>query len=314
VNTVEGGLDLELVACPICGSYEAEPVAVGNDFACGSSRDTYLTVCCSICGLLYLNPRPVPSAATALYPEPYFAAAMPGLGRARGPVTAEARRLIDRGRSLLSSGRVLLVSYGPELPLDTLRRAGHWSVEVLTAHEQFARAAREVGLPAQVGRRAPPAPVEAYDLVLLLYSLEHCEFPAAELRSIGRLLKPGGHALLATPNAGSTAWRLFRGRHWGGYDFPRHRCLFTRQVLQRLAKDAGLVIERAETLGNAETWLRSVACLLKDWGAPAWLQGPPARGSLIWRALGNLAETLAQARGRGSLLEVVLSKPLEPAR
>ena len=111
----------------------------------------------------------------------------------------------------------------------------------------------------------------AYDLVLLLYSLEHCDSPAEEMAAVRKLLRAGGRAVILTPNADSTIGSLFRGRHWTGYDFPRHQCLFGPRALRQLAERSGFLIERLGSRDHAGRGQASAENLLRDWGAPGWL-------------------------------------------
>ena len=48
-DTLASPVSLEPTSCGLCGSEEAEPVAVGEDFRGRLSRDTYLAVRCSTC-------------------------------------------------------------------------------------------------------------------------------------------------------------------------------------------------------------------------------------------------------------------------
>ncbi len=47
-----------------------------------------------------------------------------------------------------------------------------------------------------------------FDLVVAVEVIEHLENPTGFLRSVSRLLKPGGFAILTTPNVGNAAARL----------------------------------------------------------------------------------------------------------
>jgi SAM-dependent methyltransferase len=313
----ETGLKLVLVRCPLCGADEAEPVAVGSDFAHSSSRDSFLAVRCTECELTYLNPRPAPEERPRLYPPDYFSSVEPGGRRALGSSRAAALRTVRRCRSLAPNGRVLVAAYGAALNLETVRQAGQpgWAVEALTPHERLARGGRQQGVSVHQGRApALRAREGAYDVVFFLDALEHCESPLEELRSLRRLLREGGRLVLFTQNADSAVGRTFRGRHWAGYDFPRHVCLFGPGALRRLAREADLVIERLGTVGSPEVWVRSAAQLLDDWRAPAWLRGSASRGSFVLRGMAALAESGARLRGQGAVIEAVLRHPGEADR
>jgi hypothetical protein len=103
--------------------------------------------------------------------------------------------------------------------------------------------------------------------------------------------------------------RLFRGRHWAGYDFPRHLTLFEARVLRRMAVEAGFQVERIATVGSPRTWVDSTFNLLQDWAALSWLTRPARRGSAIVHGLAVPVEAVARLMGRGAWLEAVLRKP-----
>jgi len=78
------------------------------------------------------------------------------------------------------------------------------------------------------------------EVVLLLEVLEHVSDPAAALRAIAAAVRPGTRILFTVPLYGRLE------RVWG------HRSVFDRRRLERLCRQAGLVIERAEPLQS--TW------------------------------------------------------------
>ena len=218
-------LKLVLVPCPLCGEDEAEPVAVGSDLAHGTTSDSFLAVRCGGCELVYLRPRPAAEERLRLYPPSYFSPSDARSRPERRRAHAVARRMVRACPSPPPNARLLEVGYGARLHLGELRRCGPrtWVLEVVTPHETLARAGRSEGFIVYPGRgRALEDRGAIYDVVFLLHALEHCESPLEELKSLRRLIRPGGRLILLTENADSAVGRVFRGRHWAGYDFPRH--------------------------------------------------------------------------------------------
>jgi SAM-dependent methyltransferase len=309
-----GTLQLIPATCPLCGADEGEPVAVGNDFAHGTTGDSFLVLSCHGCGLLYLNPRPAPEEWHRLYPPGYFN--RPDCGH--GGISRTAIRELLRACGAISPGaRVLTVGYGPTLHLGELRRAGSgsWALEALTPHESLARAAEQAGLAVHRGR---PDTLEAegasYDLILLLHALENCDAPLEEVRAIRGLLRDGGRLVIMTPNAASAAWRLFQGRHWAGYDFPRHRCLFSPETLRRLAADAGFAVDRVGSLGDGRVWAASAGYFARDWSAPAWLTRAATAAFGVLGTVEAMASGTWSPRAGCPQLAAVLRNPAEMAR
>lgn len=50
---------------------------------------------------------------------------------------------------------------------------------------------------------------ESFDCVAFKEVIEHIHRPVEALREINRILRPGGHLVLTTPNANADAWRVF---------------------------------------------------------------------------------------------------------
>jgi SAM-dependent methyltransferase len=86
---------------------------------------------------------------------------------------------------------------------------------------------------------------ESFDAISMFHVLEHEQQPLDLLRRVHRILKPGGRLLVGVPNAASLARRLF-GRHWMGYDFSRHRQVFTPRSLQATLSAAGFESDRLQ--------------------------------------------------------------------
>ena len=308
------GLQLVLIDCPLCGEGEGEPVAVGKDFAHGVTQDSFLVLACGSCGLLYLNPRPGPEERRRLYPAEYFRGEESASRTHQRPCVRALLELVRSCRIAKPSAHVLEVGYGPTLHVTCLRQAGpgSWVLDVATPHSSLARAAEGAGC------RVYETPAEAldegparYDLVVLVYALEHCAFPLEELASLRRLLRPGGRLVVVTPNAGSRTCRLFRGRHWTGYDFPRHPCLYDAGALRRLAEASGFTVERLRARNHGGMWVRSAENFLADWAVPAWVRRLGAGMLPLLSGPVQLAERLNGTNATGAQLEAILRKPAE---
>ena len=96
-----------------------------------------------------------------------------------------------------------------------------------------------------------------FDLVVSIQTIEHLLDPAAGLRELARVLKPGGTLLLSTDNRRNLITRTLNGPRWlvASLLGKRHARLklrfphrsFSCGELDRLMTDAGLVIERVRT-------------------------------------------------------------------
>jgi SAM-dependent methyltransferase len=78
----------------------------------------------------------------------------------------------------------------------------------------------------------------SWDLVVALDVIEHVSDPGDFVATVGRLLAPGGVAIIGTPDAGSRVARLMGRRWW--HIRPPHLYYFNRDAIAELAARAGL--------------------------------------------------------------------------
>ncbi len=308
-------LNLVPALCVLCGVEDVEPIAVGADFEYRTSRDEFLAVRCRRCKLVYLNPRPADSEAARIYPDAYhafqFRPAKYGLVyRVRRRL--EARRLLRWCRGLPDDARILDVGCGDGLHLGLLREFGRpdWTVDGVDADARAVAAALSDGLTVHHGQvETMGFPPESFHLVLLIMTVEHLSDPANTLRTVARLLAPGGRVAIVTDNVGSPDFALFGGRHWGGFHFPRHTYLFDRITLAALGTNAGLTVERISTAVSPVNWVYSFRNWLDDWGGPRWLVNRLSLRSALSLGLFTLLDMPLAAVGRGAILHGAFRKP-----
>lgn len=312
-------LRLEHVSCCVCGSEDADPIGVGEDFEYRTSADTFLAVRCRHCGLIYLNPRPRIDEFSRIYPPNYHAF---GFTASRyGFVYAirrrlEAQRLLRWCRGLPADARIVDVGCGDGFHLKLLADycAPGYRLEGVDPDSRAVEAAKRNGLEARWGTlenlALEPA---AYDLALLIQTIEHVADPPALLRRIREILRPGGKLMIVTDNSDSLDRKLFGRRHWGGYHFPRHWNLFNKTSLARLATNVGLQVERITTIVSPVNWVYSVRNVLVDYGATPKLYEHFSLNSVGSLAFFTLLNSGERALGRGALLCATLTRGADSA-
>ena len=95
-----------------------------------------------------------------------------------------------------------------------------------------------------------PEFAEAFDAVTMWDVIEHLEEPQSALLTIKSRLKPRGHLILSTPDAGSLAARIL-GRKWYYLDPIQHISLFNRSNLSTLLGGAGFTVLSVKSMGHA---------------------------------------------------------------
>ena len=89
----------------------------------------------------------------------------------------------------------------------------------------------------------------SFDVILAVEVIEHLENPRHMLREVARLLKPGGAAILSTPNTGSVRSIItfaVRGHHaqFDDSNYPAHITPVSEVDFVRIGQEAGLDAQR----------------------------------------------------------------------
>lgn len=311
----DGPLRMIPTRCCVCADDDAEPIAVGEDFEYRTSRDSFLAMRCRGCGLFYLNPRPDVSELPRIYPPSYhafdFSPERFGLiYKVRRRL--EARRLLSWCRGLPDDARILDVGCGDGFHLKLLRDFGKpsWRLEGVDCSSAAVACARRAELEVHEGKvESLGLPQNVYHLALVIQTIEHIENPLETLAAVRSLLRKGGSVVIVTDNTSSLDCKLFRGRHWGGFHFPRHWNLFNRDAMHRLAKNADLDVVHIGTQVSPVNWVYSLRNLLVDWGAPAWAYKRFSLQSPVALAVFTLLDNCMRLFGRGALLRAILRRP-----
>lgn len=157
-------------------------------------------------------------------------------------------------RSVPKNVRVLDVGcgFGQSLAYHTARGCDVYGVE---ADENIRRVAEKFGYKVHVGLFDDSIYKSDYfDYVTMDQVVEHVSDPLSTLRGVARILKPGGIAVLSTPNARGWGAKCF-GRRWINWHAPYHVQFYSRHSMQIAAEQAGLVVDEVKTITNPE-WVR----------------------------------------------------------
>jgi SAM-dependent methyltransferase len=286
-------LELEPVACPLCGERSATPLFDQRDLVLGVPG-RFALARCPRCGLLYQNPRVRLDQLGLAYPTNYAAHVRePDLSRTvrelgpggrrllavrlgyrhldPGPVSrAERVRAAIAGRRIVKAlppwagrGRLLDVGCASGKFLRQMAAVG-WTCAGIEPDPEAAARARQVTPNVFTGEpmAAPFAP-ESFDLVTAFHVLEHLPDPLAVLRRMLGWLAPGGTAVVEVPNVGGLGARLF-GPYWSGLDLPRHLVHFSPATLTALVVRAGGRVVTLHHRTKPRYLIRSLRGLLAD--------------------------------------------------
>jgi 2-polyprenyl-3-methyl-5-hydroxy-6-metoxy-1,4-benzoquinol methylase len=247
---------LAFQCCRICGgNIDLENCVYDDRY--GYSDFFYIYKCIS-CGHRFLNCEFTSAQLVELYTDYYprstydvskykpaesahgFSAWLNGVARSAYCWIPENVRVLDIG-----------CGFGESLGYHKARGCDVYGVE---ADENIRRVADSYGFNVHVGLFDPDQyEPDFFDYVTLDQVIEHVIDPIETLRGIARVLKPGGVAILSTPNSNDWGARLF-GHRWINWHAPYHIQHFSRASMRIAAEKSGMLVERARTLTSSE-WL-----------------------------------------------------------
>jgi len=243
--------------CPVCKSVSLLPFGVRYDDRYGYPG-VFALAKCRDCGHIFLENEFTPLQLRELYSN-YYPRSTYKLEDHRPYVERTGwRAWLDGEQSspfrwVPRNVRVLDIGcgFGESLGYYEARGCEAYGVE---ADENIRRVAEKFGYKAHVGLFDPEVYEEDYfDYITMGQVIEHVTDPVQTLRGIARVLKPGGVAILSTPNAGGWGAMTF-GSRWINWHAPYHLQFFTVRSMRLAAEQAGLVLERSITV-TPSAWL-----------------------------------------------------------
>jgi SAM-dependent methyltransferase len=224
-----------LDACPVCS---------GRDFRAVMRVDSHPVVQCTRCGLQLTNPQPSDAELAAIYGPNYVLVENDAAGEAM--VLRSKRATADHYLDVLAAagvparGQLLEIGCGQG---NFLRQAANRGFDVTgVEYSRFACERARANLDAR-GRvlqgeiTVLANEAAAYDVCVLCDVIEHVRDPAAFLRHIVRLLRPGGILLVVTPSLASWSARVLRSR-WMEYK-AEHLFYYAPDTLRQQLTGAG---------------------------------------------------------------------------
>lgn len=155
------------------------------------------------------------------------------------------------------------------------------------ADENIRRIADKYGFKVHVGLFDPNQyEPDFFDYVTLDQVIEHVTDPIETLKGIARILKPGGMAIVSTPNANGWGAQLF-GRFWINWHAPYHLQHFSVKSMSIAAEKAGLNVKSYKTLTSSEwllyQWMHLLT--LPVMTKPSQFWSPKATRGLIYKMI-----------------------------
>lgn len=156
-------------------------------------------------------------------------------------------RWVPKGIRVLDIG----CGFGESLGYYKSRGCDVYGVE---ADENIRRVADKFGFKVHVGLFDPDVyKPDFFDYITMAQVIEHVTDPITTLKGVARILKPGGTAILSTPNSNGWGARVFSNK-WINWHVPYHIQHFSIKSLELAATKAGLQVKEYKTI-TASEWL-----------------------------------------------------------
>lgn len=271
---------------------------------------------CASCGLIYLDPRPDSTEIDRYYPEDYIS-----YPKAIEDESSKFRKL-DRRYGLYKrcnevikrtgkAGRILDVGSATGIFLYGMKQRGWETFGVEPSHHAAEFARKRFNLEVVEGYLEEAHFESGYfDVVTLWDVLEHVPSPRETLKEISRILKPNGWLVLSLPNPNSWERKWF-GKHWAGWDVPRHFHIFNQNTLTRYLQTADLkLVEISSFTGRHGVLVLNIQFWLTDLRLPPtvkkWILG--VSKSLPARILTYPFYNVADRLNKSSIMAVFAQK------
>jgi len=331
--------------CPVCGSRESRVLYTNlKDRLFTAPGEWTLKQCCD-CGSAFLDPRLTredigkayetysthstasnQSNSNSLVRRFYEGLKAGYLSRHWGytqgtkhwqRLLGSSLRFLPRPQSQLDSevmylraspGKFLLdVGCGSGELTASMRDLG-WQVEGLDFDVMAVQEAQKRGFKVRLGTLEEQSyPGASFDAIIMSHVIEHVHDPFALLTECYRILSPGGHMVVLTPNICSLCHRLF-GVNWRGLEPPRHLQIFDPLSLQQLATRVGFMKATVHTTIRSTSWMFVRSNLLWRKGYYSEKEPAPLATKLRGLVVQHLAWTILHVRpyaGEESVLVAV---------
>jgi 2-polyprenyl-3-methyl-5-hydroxy-6-metoxy-1,4-benzoquinol methylase len=232
----------ESIRCPGCGSEGARPFLPCDGFA---------FVRCRACSLVYQDPQPVFDDLRRRYAGEYFSYELENERNFFGLMRLGLRDIrFEALTAGLAGPRTFLdIGCATGMLIASMKEAGWEASGVDLCRESAEYGMAHRGISIFIGTLEEAAfPAESFAVVHFSHLIEHVPDPRGFLAEVRRILRPGGFALITTPNVDGLQARLF-GSRWRSA-IADHLTLFSKKTLDRMMKESGFDVRQTVSWGG----------------------------------------------------------------
>jgi 2-polyprenyl-3-methyl-5-hydroxy-6-metoxy-1,4-benzoquinol methylase len=232
----------ESVPCPGCGGKSPRPF-----LAC----DRFAFVRCRRCAMVYQDPRPVFEDLRRRYGAQYFSYELENERTFFGLMKLGLRDIrFEQLTAGMEGPRTFLdIGCATGMLVESMKGAGWEAKGVDLCRESAEYGMSHRGVSIFIGTLEEAAfPAGSFSVVHFSHLIEHVPDPRAFLHEVRRILRPGGFAVITTPNIDGFQARLF-GTQWRSA-IADHLTLFSKKTLGKMIRETGFEVQRTVTWGG----------------------------------------------------------------
>ncbi|MEK7576214.1 MAG: class I SAM-dependent methyltransferase [Patescibacteria group bacterium] len=231
--------ELLLIRCPVCGNDKNRELF---------QKQGFHIVCCSICNLVFVNPRLSKDALKRLYNSDVISKTEYYLSTAEEDKKSFIRRLnlIER---YCNPGRLLDIGCGPGIFMSVAKERG-WAVFGVDINTASVEQCSKIDLKVTAGA-FPHHDLEnqLFNVIVMNDAIEHFSHPRQVLAEAYKLLETGGLLFISTPDIKSLIARV-SGSRWLHMKPIEHLTYFDRNTISRLLAEVGFKVLHYDSIGR----------------------------------------------------------------
>lgn len=237
-------------ACPLCSSAGFHQI---GEYSCAHHHvyssplpPVMVWMKCDACGHVFTGGYFTPEALNIMFKKTQ-PVQTPGSATAEGRgVWGAVVSMISQLRGWNYDGAWLDVGFGSGALVAVAVEFGYRAAGI-DLREQSVNAMTAMGYEAYAASLGQIGQPGYFDVISMADVLEHTPFPEEEIKNARRLLKPGGHLFVSTPNMDCVVWKLWDMANSNPYwSEMEHYHNFTRESLYALLRRNGFEPVRYE--------------------------------------------------------------------
>ncbi len=235
---------IEIKNCPVCSATTYSKYLETEDYFFSNER--FSLVKCTKCNLVFTNPIPELSKIGDYYETDKYLSHNSGSSGIIGTIYKKVREINLKNKYSIilkfkKEGSVIDIGSGTGEFLNYLSNR-KWKTKGIEPSKNAREFAREnYNIEVNEESELSNIPNEQFDVLTMWHVLEHVYNLDERMKTIVRILKADGIAIIALPMVDSADSLQF-GKYWAGLDVPRHLYHFSANTFETLAKKYNLKI------------------------------------------------------------------------